>query len=163
MFAQYRLNQSNQIKCATIFDSHEIEYRGRPNTFNREQRDDCAREMEGGDASEGEAASNNEREIVWLSLSHILCVLNESDIWQLSNGIRVYWFVEEYIVASDGPLAYLAHDTTEPRLVAVLVLGSLAFAARGCSVVLTPTLARRLVCCTMKLESIVAVHGGRRD
>ena len=36
--------QSNQIKCATIFDSHEIEYRGRPNTFNREQRDDCARE-----------------------------------------------------------------------------------------------------------------------
>ena len=66
--------KSNQIKCATIFDSHEIEYRGRPNTLNREQRDDC--EREGGDASEGEAASNNERErersCVALSLSHIL-------------------------------------------------------------------------------------------
>jgi len=126
-------------------------------------------EREGGSeemrARERQRATTRERErdLVWLSLSHILCVLNEGDILQLSNGIRVYWFVEEYIVASDGPLAHLAHDTTEPRLVAVLVLGSLAFAARGCSVVLTPTLARRLVCCTMKLESIVAVHGGWRD
>ena len=38
MFAQYRLNQSNQIKCATICDSHEIEYRGIPNTLNRATR-----------------------------------------------------------------------------------------------------------------------------
>jgi len=76
--------QSNQIKCATIFDSHEIEYRGRPNTFNREQRDDCAREEEGREemrARERQRATTREREILCgsLSLSYLVCVSRSID------------------------------------------------------------------------------------
>jgi len=67
--------KSNQM-CATIFDSHEIEYRGIPNTFNREQQDDCARK--GGRRCERGRGSEQqrEREILCgsLSLSHISCV-----------------------------------------------------------------------------------------
>jgi len=78
MFAQYRLNQikSSQIKCATIFDSHDIECRGRPNTLNREQRDDCARDggREEMRARERQRATTRERERSCGCLSLISCV-----------------------------------------------------------------------------------------
>jgi len=79
MFAQYRLNQikSKVQRYSTATRSSIVVVQ----THSIASNDMIARGREGGDASEGEAASNNERErererdLVWLSLSLVFeCV-----------------------------------------------------------------------------------------